>query len=246
MKKTTLLSLLSALSFSSIIHAGGMGDSNFCCSAFMSLEGGYTWNTIDGYSFALLGTNTFITSTETQDQYSARLAAGMINMMDDQFGVTGELGWGYYGKTTLNPNLANNAVLIPGNSLTISHTLSGFDALLGIAYMQPSYSLSLKAGALIQNMQTHTTAVFAPAFALPFVNSYSIKENKTAVLPEVKLGAAYNFNENWAVTGAYIFALGSDTKTSGAFNINTLTGNININNQNPTINSLMLGVQYTV
>ncbi|MCL5271755.1 MAG: hypothetical protein M1486_00185 [Gammaproteobacteria bacterium] len=244
MKKSSLLSLLSALSFSSIIHAGGMGDSNFCCSAFMSLEGGYTLNAIDGYNFALIGTNTFITSTETDDHYSARIAAGMLNMMDDQFGVTGELGWGYYGKTTLNPSIGNVAPL-PG-TLTISHTLSGFDALLGVAYIQPCYSLSFKAGALIQNMQTHTTAVFAPAFALPFYDNYSIKENKTAVLPEVKLGAAYNFNENWSLTGAYIFAWGSDTKTSGAFNLNTQTGSLDINNQNPTLNSLMLGVQYTV
>ncbi|MBL7481166.1 hypothetical protein [Legionella bononiensis] len=245
MKKLTLLSLLSALSFSSVIHAGGMGDSNFCCAAFFSLEGGYTWNTIDGYDFAIVGTNTVITSQITNDQYTARLAAGMLSMFDDQFGATGELGWGYYGKTTLNPVGFGAAAQAPAN-LTMSHTISGFDALLGIAYMQPYYSLSLKAGAMIQNMQTHTTAVFSPAFAFPLINSYSEKNNQTAVLPEIKLGAAYNFNENWALTGSYLFALGSNPKTTGAFNLNTLTGSFNLNNQNPTLNSLLIGVQYTV
>ncbi|WP_298625054.1 hypothetical protein [uncultured Legionella sp.] len=242
MKKISLLSVLSALSFSSVIHAGGMGDSNFCCSAFISLEGGYSWNAIDGYNFALIGTNDYITSTENKDQYSARLAAGMINMMDDQFGVTGELGWGYYGKTTLNPTTPTQA-LIQGN-LNIAHTLSGFDALLGVAYMQPCYSFSFKAGALIQNMQIHTTAT--DAFASGLADTYSLKENKTAVLPEIKLGAAYNFNENWSLTGTFMVAFGSKTQTTGEFNINTGTSHLSINNQNPSISSAMLGVQYTV
>ncbi|KTD37426.1 OmpA-like transmembrane domain-containing protein [Legionella moravica] len=245
MKKSTLLSLLSALSLSSTIHAGGMGDSNSCCSTFFALEGGYTWNTIDGYDFALIGANTVITSAITNDQYTGRLAVGMVSMFEDQFGATGELGWGYYGKTTINPAVNGVTTQLPA-SFTMSHTISGFDVLLGVAYMQPYYSLSVKAGAMIQNMQTHTTSLYSPAFASPLINSYSEKNNQTAVLPEIKLGAAYNFNENWALTGSYLFALGASPKTTGTFNLNNSTGNINMDTQNPTLNALLIGVQYTV
>lgn len=244
MKKLTLLSLISALSCSPFVYAGGMGDSNMCCSAFMSLEGGYTWNTLDGYDFTISGTNLSLSSIETRDQYTARLAAGMIAMVDDDFGVTGELGWGYYGKTKFAPEATGFLTQVPA-ALSLSHTISGFDALLGVAFVQPSYSLSFKAGAMIQNMQNKSTSEFFP-FGLTSLESMTVKNNTTAVLPEIKLGASYNFNQNWALTGAYLFALGGRNRTTGDFNVNTFSSNLNVNSQNPTLNSLLLGFQYTV
>ncbi|CAM2801766.1 outer membrane beta-barrel protein [Legionella worsleiensis] len=245
MKKLTLLSLMSALSFSSVIHAGGMGEANSCCSSYFSLEGGYTWNNIDGYDFVILDNNTLLSSRLTDDEYTGRFAAGVLTMFADQFAATAEVGWGYYGKTTVNPARLNVAAAIPA-ALTSSHTLSGFDALLGVAYVQPYYSVSFKAGALIQNMQNNTTAFYSPDISLPLVDSYNEKAVQTAVLPEIKLGAAYNFNENWSLTGSYLFALGASPKTTGVFNLNNSTGSLNVDKRNPTINTLLVGVQYTL
>jgi hypothetical protein len=247
MNKFTLIPLISALSCSPLIHAGGMGDQSCgntgnCSAGFISLEGGYTVNTIGNYNFTLLGVGGgAFESIKTSQHYTGRLAAGMLNMMDDQVGMTGELGWGYYGRTTLNP-----PNLIFGN-LTIQNTLTGFDALVGIAYVQPYFSLSFKAGGLIQNMVTNTTSStdFAALLGFPATFATSTKVNQTAVLPEIKLGASYNFDSNWGLTAAFISAFGSSPKTTATFDPVSGDAVLTTNNQNPTINALLLGVQYT-
>ncbi len=246
MKKLTLLSLVSTLSLSSFAFAGGMGcnNSSFCGSAFIGLEGGYSWNAIDGYNFNLVGAGTSVTSVEDDDGYTGRLSAGIISAIDDQFAVSGEVGWGYYGRTNLTPSFVGPFPAIPG-VLTMSQTLTGFDTLLGVAYTHPNFSLFLKAGALIQNMQTKTFAGISP-FGLPVLDTLNIESNSTQVLPEVKLGGAWNFNENWAVTASYLFALGDSPVVTGDFNVNTGRVGINVNTQNPSINSVLFGIQYTV
>lgn len=245
MKKITLLSLFSALSITALSHAGAMGgcnSSSYCGSAFFALEGGYTWNMIDGYNFT--GVNGNITSIEDNQGYTGRIAAGVMSAIDDQFAVTGEVGWGYYGRTNLTPRFVGAIPNIPG-TLNITDTITGFDTLLGVAYTQPSFSLFLKGGALFQNMLTKTNANISP-LGLPIVNTINSETNNTEVLPEIKLGGAFNFNENWAITAAYLLAIGSSPKLTGDFNVNTGRIGVNVNTQNPTINSVLFGVQYTV
>jgi hypothetical protein len=238
MNKITLITLATALSCSSLVHAGGMGGQSNCCSGFVAFEGGYTVNSIGNYNFTLIGTGLELSSIKKSQHYTGRLAVGMINMMDDNFASTAELGWGYYGRTSLNPSFLGY-----GN-LTIKRTITGFDALVGVAFIQPNYSLSFKAGALIQNMTTQTSATLSD-LNFPFFNTYNSKENQTAALPEIKLGAAYNIDNNWSLTAAYLFALGSSSKTTGTFNVNTSRSTISTNSLNPTINSLLLGIQFT-
>ncbi len=238
MKKIALLPLISALSCNTLIHAGGMGDQSYSNAGFIALEGGYTINTIDNYNFNVVGLNQALSSIKSTQHYTGILSAGMLFMMDDLYAVTSELGWGYYGRTTLEPDF------IGFGDLTIQHTLTGFDALIGIAYIQPNFSLFLKGGALIQNMQLKTSVEFAdPLF--PLVTGFTSKVNHTAALPEIKIGGSYNFDSNWSLTGAYIFALGSTPKSSGILDATTFTSNLTSNNLNPTINALVLGVQYT-
>ncbi|WP_173236533.1 hypothetical protein [Legionella antarctica] len=238
MKKITLISLFSALSCSAFIHAGGMGEQSFSNAGFISLEGGYTMNTIDNYNFNIVGFNQAFSSIKSTQHYTGILSAGMLFMMDDLFAVTSELGWGYYGRTTLDP------AFVGFGNLTIEHTLTGFDALIGIAYIQPSYSLFLKGGALIQNMQIKTSVEsYDPTF--PLANGFTSKINHTAALPEIKIGASYNFDTNWSLTGAYIFAMGSTPQSTGFLDETTFTSNLTSNNLNPTINALVLGIQYT-
>ncbi len=238
MNKITLISLISALSCGSLAHAGSMGG-EITNSGFLAIEGGYAVNSIKNYDFAIIGDNTAITSIKSNQNYVGRIGAGMLFMMDEQFGITSELGWGYYGKTTLKP--ATGIF----DDITIKYTISGFDALIGIAYIQPSFSLSLKAGALIQNMQKQTNAIVNDMLLFPDVFSFNSKSVQTAALPEIKLGASYNIDSNWSITGAYVFAAGSTPRLSGTFNVNTLNATLISNTQNTTLNVGLLGIQYT-
>lgn len=237
MKKIALISIVSSLAFNSYIYAGGMGDANCSPSAFASVEGGYTWNKIDGFSF-VTPTTTF-SAVKNQDQYTARLAAGVINMLDDEWGFTGELGWGYYGRTTFT--LPVTALFTPVN-LTSKYTLTGFDALIGLSFVQTYYTLSLKVGGMIQNMHHENTSITDNVLIVDY--DLTEKSNSAAVLPVVKLGAAYNIDANWSITGSY-------TLTYGANNGTTITypavgvPNISVNTQNPMMNTLMLGIQYS-
>lgn len=238
MNKITLISLISALSCGSLTHAGSMGG-EITNSGFIALEGGYVVNSIKNYDFAFIGANTATTSIKSNQNYAGRIGAGMLFMMDEQVGITSELGWGYYGRTTLKPA---TGVL---DTFTIKYTITGFDALIGIAYIQPSFSLSFKAGALIQNMQTQTNEIFNDGVLFANTLNFTSKRVQTAALPEIKIGAAYNFDNNWAITGAYVFAAGSSPRLTGTFNVTTFNATLIDNTQNTTLNVGLLGIQYT-
>ncbi len=250
MKKIILLSLMSSLS--SLIYAGGMGDNcgETGCSpaAFASVEGGYTFNKINGFEITT-GTEanaltTTIDSEKKQNQYTVRIAGGLMNMIDDTFGLTGEIGWGYYGRTTFN--LPTLTIELPVNTTT-KYTLYGFDALVGMAFVQPYYSLSLKIGGLVQNMQINNTATFNDPTTGLGVYTLNKKSNTTAVLPALKFGGAYHVDENWAITASWLFAFGASTGTTYTRSPAAVTNlSIDVNTQNPMTNSFMLGIQYSV
>lgn len=244
MNKTVLVSFVSACVFNPVLYAGAMGAPNCAPSAFGSIEGGYTWNKIDSLELAT-GPTTF-SIDKKESPYSFRLAAGVISMMDDELGFTGELGWGYYGSTTFD-----FPVISPGYPFSASskYTLSGFDVLVGTAYVQTYYSLSLKVGGLIQNMQHKSTMTVDDtlgALGIPTVYTFTEKRNYTAVLPAVKLGAAYNVDSNWSITGSWLFAFGGTTGTTINFTpaaVNNFA--VDVNSQNPMTNTFMLGIQYS-
>jgi len=248
MKKITLISLFTTLSCSAIVHAGCMGG----CSnsqgnngaAFFAIEGGYAQNDIDGYNFTITPAFGTITSTDDNQNYLLRLSAGMMASLDDQVAVSGEMGWGYYGKTTLTPVFAGSTagIFAPG-SLNTSYSLNGFDALVGLIYTQPSFNLYLKVGALVENMKIESNSNFSAFNPSENVTSTT---NVTAVLPEVKIGAAYNFSENWALTVSGVYAFGSNTGVSGSFNSTSGNSSLIIKEENPTISAAMVGLQYTV
>jgi hypothetical protein len=243
--KIRLISLVSALLCTPLIHAGGMGDVGNCSTAFIGLEGGYTTANISNYNFAF--GDIALDSVRKNQNYSGRVYAGMINMFDEQFGVTGEIGWGYYGRVTLSPDFtafpAGFADI--GDDFTLQHTLTGFDALFGVNWVQSGFGLSFKAGAMIQNLQRETNLVlFLDPDVFP-IAAYNEKENRTGVLPEIRIGASYSFDSNWAITAAYQLAWGATPKTSALFND---TGALSLvtNNLNPTLNSFLLGVLITL
>lgn len=244
MKKITILSLLAALAQSSYTYAGAMGviDSTPCLISFLALEGGYTWNQIENYEFSLTGINGRLYSHKSDKGFSGRLAGGIIRPLNEQFALSSEIGFGYYGRTSLD-----QAGTIPSSlpvRLNIGNTLSGFDALVGVGYTASSYSLFFKTGALIQNMSTRTRANFTP-FNVALANSVE-SINYTSVLPELKMEGAYNLSSDWALTASYFHAFGSNPKTTGNFNVNTLNASFNTNVRNPSLDTVMLGIQYSI
>lgn len=246
MKKLPLLSLITALSSSTFAHAGSMGPIEPvapCLSSFLALEGGYTWNQLDGYNYSLTGFNASIYSRESNNGFTGRLSAGMLRSgIDELFSLSGEIGYGYYGRTTYNPRV--NGFSLPG-FLQTRHTLSGLDALVGIAYTaDPNYSVYFKAGALVQNMTSKINANLS-TLNLP-IATYHNSSNNTAVLPELKVGAAYNFLPNWALTASYLHAFGSSPRTSGNFNIANSSASLYNNTQNPSMDVALLGIQYSM
>jgi hypothetical protein len=249
MKKIIKFTLLATLFGTSVAYAGGMGDTSCngsnCGSAFFALEGGYTWPSVGRSEFILVGTTTTVSVARKTQGYTVRLSAGMISMLDDQIGFTGELGWGYYGRTTSTGTTAGTVLTPAQGNFTVKNSLGGFDALVGIAYVQPYFDLFLKAGALIESMDTHTQANIA-GLAFPLLDTLDTKTTVTAVLPELKFGIGYNFNDNWAITGSYFVAVGSSPKSVSTFDVNTLRATTVSNTRAPTLNGLLIGIQYTV
>lgn len=243
MKKTTILPLIAALSCGSFVHAGTMGPVTAapCLTSFLALEGGYTWNEIKNYHFNLIGLDSSFYSHQNNNGFSGRLSAGIIRPIKDQFALSSEIGYGYYGRTKLNPRATGVLAGVPGN-LHIKNTLSGFDALVGVAYTTTDYSLFLKAGALVQNWTRKTNADFSTLG----LSTFNTSTNHTAVLPELKVGGAYNIDNNWALTASYLHAFGENPRATGNLDINTLNTSLRINTQNPSIDSVMLGVQYSI
>jgi hypothetical protein len=225
----------------SFAHAGGMGDSAACLSPFFSLEGGYAMNRVNGYEYTTTTDTTTISSVEKRTQYTGRLAAGVLNMVDDQYGLTAELGWGYYGQTKLTPPV-ELSLLIPA-ALSTQYTISGFDILVGGAFIQQYYSLSLKLGALVQNMQVDNHSIVS---GMTGVGIFDNKYNVTGVLPTVKFGVSYNVDANWSIVASYLLAWGATNETTITYNPATTTYDFDHNAQNPMINAGLIGIQYVV
>lgn len=246
MKKIALISLFSALSSSSLLYAGdmgnmgSMGDSGSCCSGFFSLEGGYTTNKLSGYELIINPGGTTYTAVKNANPFAARLAAGVLNMLDDEFAVTGEVAWGYYGQPSFTPPTGLALDNVP-SALTSQTTLTGFDILLGVAVIQPYFDFSFKIGTMIQSMDRKTSPYYPGSTVIVNISD---KSRNTAVLPAVKLGVGYNIDSNWSLTGSYLFAYGSTSQTTITYDGSNYT--LDSSNENPMINALMLGIQYTI
>jgi len=267
MKKYVAISGLIFLLVSSA-YAGGMEPvaRSPILYTFVGAEGGYTWNDINGIKINTLdsGGDSYFDAGVTSSRNaggSARVYAGLMRLIyRDALYFSGEVGWGYYGKTTLtlhyitdNPNSSNL------NGSTLTDTFNGFDALIGLVYNQPRYDLFLKAGALLQNsnLNGHLIVNQPPN---PNNNSFSytnvgVKLTLPQTLPEIKVGGAYHVNENISVSATYAHAFGYATQVNvGALNCNNGTGanctGGTISNTlanasvNPSMDIVMLGLQY--
>jgi len=178
------------MSYSASVSAGTIGSIKQASSlkSFLAAEVGYTWNQVKGYNFIITGSDSQVVSQEKTTGGTGRLSAGIIRQID-KLGLSGEVGYGYYGRLTSTPSL-----IVLGHPLTLpklnkKSTLTGLDVLAGIAYINHDYSYSLyfKAGGLIENMSTDFNANLANL-------GISQSSNVTAALPEIKVGGTYDRN----------------------------------------------------
>lgn len=240
MKKISMFSFLAAISCGASVHAGAMGaaESVPCLSSFFLLEGGVAGNQLKGYDYSLTGMDGRLKSQEKNTNYAGRLSAGMLRAVTEEFAVSSEIGYGIYGSTKHTPNTVGLA------NLNVQHTMNGFDALAGVAYTDIDWSIFLKAGALVETRTTKTTSDLTSLLPLELV--YKETVHHTAVLPEIKIGGAYNFDSNWAVTLSYLHAFGTNTKATGNINVTNQTITFNNDQQNPSVDAVLLGIQVMV
>lgn len=230
------------------VNAGSMGPvATPGLEFFVSGEGGYTWNQLGG--FVLSTTEGTIFSKENNQGGTARVAVGAIHpVMNNLFSMSGEIGWGYYGKTSYT---ANTTIVPdpddPNSRLSINNYLYGFDILAGATYhFNPQFDLFFKAGALIENQRVTFKAVDT-------LDTITLRLNQTEALPVIKLGGAYNMWDNLALFAAWTHAFGDSTKLNARMsdispaNFNDITdllGSANINSRNATLDTVTAGLQY--
>lgn len=249
MKKSILVSML----FASVASAGSIGPVTTPPSllGFVSAEGGYTWNKVNGIDVDVFNgdDSLFSLSTNQKNQGgTARLAVGMLHPINDVLFLSGEIGWGYYGSTTSHFDV-NGAVLenFPGNidGVSLKNTLWGFDVLAGVVYNQPMYDLFFKAGGLMQNSQIKlSSGDFSDLTGGFLAGNAVVKVNNTEALPVIKLGASYHVWENLSVFAAWTHAFGSNEKINAEVDINAPSAFANVNLQNPTMDVVTGGLTF--
>ncbi len=236
--------------------AGDMGPvESYGFKPFVLGEAAYSWPQVTGFSVnSSLG---YISSTEKVQGWGGRLATGISRQLSEKFALSFEGGLMYNDHIASIPRISMSGVTIelPKDVLGGSFDQYGFDLLGGINYVRPKYDLFFKAGALFENLRAsigvNANAMLQNNYRQDhFVRTQTqiLNANIAQVMPEIKLGGAYHFNEDWSMTASWMHAFGGtlgfsanelDLQT-GSFSI----GGLDLDLNNPTINAVMFGLQY--
>lgn len=248
MKKTiTALFLIGSYT----AYAGDMGPAAAPAKlpSYVSVEGGYAWNQIDGFRVDIVDIVTVFTE-QKEHGGTGRLAIGAMNPIQDNIWLNGEIGWGYYGSVTMNPEAVGPATLQPGfpnlSAIDIKSTQTGFDVLAGVIYNQPTFDLFFKAGAMIENSTTKLNINFDQLSPTNLSGLGEFKLNMTKALPEIKLGASYHVTDALAVMASWTHVFGSNEKINILINPNMPVGALNLNLQDTTLDVALVGLRYQI
>jgi hypothetical protein len=174
---------------------------------------------------------------------------GVKKGISDTLAALGEIGYGYYGKTTFNFHQDGPILSSPEapdfSQATIKAMLDGLDVLAGFSYQLQALELSVKAGALIENARYNPRLNLSRLASGSLYGSASLDSNVTQVLPEIKVGAAYQIGKNLSLTAAWMHIFGESPSINITINPNFPPGTIAINTQNPTLEAVILGARYT-
>jgi len=227
-------SFASLLFLSSLAVAGGMAtiESHKNNITYLSGEWSYTWN-----GLGTITSNGNI-SNQSNKGSGGRLSSGLIHHYKEDFYWLGEIGGGFYGSTSYSSD---------ANSTNVNINISGYDISVGGLYSLHDFSIFGTVGFMMQNLHLHTNRdlnLSIPGGAV----SGSVDQRITLAetLPELRTGMIYNLYENVAVSISYTHAFGTNDfinstihETSGQ-----LSKTSNTNSQNPTLDSIFLGIRY--
>lgn len=234
---------LSCLALMHTASAGAMGPVSTVAPSitpFLSAELAGSWMSMQ--------TLTFISDTRLGEvpgnvigSWGGRVAAGMNIPYKNHFSFTAETGWNYLGNgSSSQTGAANN---------TFSGTLEGADLLVGLAYHHNKMEYFGKAGTMVQRIvySIGTTRFALGIFRNDTDLNASLRGALIDVLPEIKVGAAYNFNDAWSLSLSYMRVFGNDID----FEVAHVAGNgdndiidMQTVTRGTTINSVMLGLRY--
>ncbi|NCT56447.1 MAG: hypothetical protein GW760_01865 [Legionella sp.] len=231
----------------SLAHAGTMGPgSTRSFIPFVGGEAAYTWNQIQQLSF-----NQFVTDNSTKG-WGGRLSLGMRLSYSERLSFTSEVGGGYYGNVAGNLDASPTVQPEGVDAGVLGHTnfnIDGYDVLMGAMYQYNKIDIFGKFGFMAQNLRAHTTATLSAVIPGGTLSKLTdVKQSVTQILPEIKVGGIYNVNENWGMSLAYMHVFGSSMKTNKTMigTNTTLTMSNTQNNQNPTLDSIMFGLMYSI
>jgi hypothetical protein len=223
--------------FSLALHAGNMGavSTNTGSVPYIALEGSYSWNSLHGYTINLQHPSL------SKNGWGGRLSVGIDRPYTDKFSLNAEVGGGFYGTTKMGT---------PGSGVNTTINLTGYDVLAGGTYHTRYIDLFGDFGFMVQTMLTSMYRDSSRRFLGDvFVGTSTGRSSQTQVLPELKVGAAYNLRNNLSLTLSYMYAFGS--KVSGdiysvavdAPPTRILTGG-EMNQRNPSLSTILFGVRY--
>jgi len=235
MKKTVLAGLLGLSSFA--LNAGNMGavSTDMHSVPYIAGEGSYTWNTLNGFTINRAPPSL------SKNEWGGRLSVGIDRPYTNQFSLNAEVGGGFYGTTRMRN-------LISGVDSTIK--ITGYDLLAGgtyhMQYIDVFGDFGFMAQTLLSTMERNNGRRFPGGV---FSGTTRGQSTQTQMLPEIKVGAAYNFQNNLSLTLAYMSVFGSNVSGniySSAVDVPpaVITSGGSINLRNPSLNSILLGLRY--
>ncbi|MDZ4262657.1 MAG: hypothetical protein U1B30_10040, partial [Pseudomonadota bacterium] len=211
---------------------------------FVSLEGSAAWTTTKDISIVEASSNTRFSIPSNLSPWGGRLAAGLRYYYREHIDFIAEAGWNYFGSAS--------DVSTGVQGFKINTTLSGVDFLVGAVYKRKQIGWFGEVGALAQRAQysTNSSNVLLSDIAGNLVNyTGSIKGTLLDVLPEIKVGAVYEVTHALGISLAYMHAFGGDPKLQESLTPisgnQAATLNLTVDTNNPTINSVLLGLHYS-
>jgi len=233
---------LGLLALSSSLYAGSMGPVSEAQghALFADGEAAYTWNSIG----STIVRNQSIPSSD--NGWGGRIGAGAVHYYSDKISFTGELGWGYYGKTSFTSTALG---------INTQAEIYGMDLLVGTDYrFNENFDLFLKLGGMLENVRlkrnTNSTNLISTSGAT-FGGVSKTVTTMGSVVPEIKVGGIYNFCDDWGVSLAYMYVFGNEDVS---LNINpsvqhaaptlVVNNNVTATSSPVALSTIMFGLHY--
>ena len=137
---------------------------------------------------------------------------------------------------------------MPLRGVTGRNSIDGYDFLVGFMY---STVMDLKilgsVGFMSQNVRSRVTTNSGAAVQGNLVSgTVTTHSNLAQTLPELKAGLLYPVYNNFDLTVSYMHVFGANTgrTLTAAASPGSISVNGNINDQNPTLNTILFGLRY--